>query len=125
MSSQLGHTHFKAYTRPQRGLCKYHKKSLLLECLRILIRVFLHINAVIDNAFQFLVGNVLKSKKMTHHSITRILIYGQFYKFLEMSNVSVVEEMVDMIIGQRAYEVNSKAVQTSDELLHMANNLKR
>lgn len=45
--------------------------------------------------------------------------------FLEMSNVSVVDEMVNMIVSQRAYEINSKAVQTSDEMLQTANNLKR
>ncbi len=45
--------------------------------------------------------------------------------FLEMSNVSVVDEMVNMIIGQRAYEANSKAIQTSDSMLQMANNVKR
>lgn len=44
--------------------------------------------------------------------------------FLEMSNVSVVEEMVQMIIGQRAYEVNSKAIETADEMLQMANNVR-
>ncbi len=44
---------------------------------------------------------------------------------LEMSNVNVAEEMVNMIVGQRAYEVNSKAVQASDEMLQTANNLKR
>ncbi|MCF8067765.1 MAG: flagellar basal-body rod protein FlgG [Desulfobacterales bacterium] len=45
--------------------------------------------------------------------------------FLEMSNVSVVEEMVEMIVGQRAYEANSKTIQTADSMLQMANNLKR
>jgi flagellar basal-body rod protein FlgG len=45
--------------------------------------------------------------------------------FLEMSNVKVVEEMVNMIVAQRAYDVNSKAVQASDEMLQTANNLKR
>lgn len=45
--------------------------------------------------------------------------------FLEMSNVSVMEEMVNMITGQRAYEVNSKAVQAADEMLQTANNLRR
>ncbi|GLI51726.1 flagellar basal-body rod protein FlgG [Tepidanaerobacter syntrophicus] len=45
--------------------------------------------------------------------------------FLEMSNVQVVEEMVNLIIAQRAYEVNTKAVQASDEMLSQANNLKR
>jgi flagellar basal-body rod protein FlgG len=45
--------------------------------------------------------------------------------YLEMSNVSVMQEMVNMIIGQRAYEVNSKAIQAADEMLQMANNVRR
>jgi len=45
--------------------------------------------------------------------------------YLENSNVSVVNEMTNMIAGQRAYEVNSKAISTADEMLQMANNLKR
>jgi flagellar basal-body rod protein FlgG len=45
--------------------------------------------------------------------------------FLEMSNVSVMEEMVNMIISQRAYETNSKAVQAADEMLQQTNNIKR
>ena len=45
--------------------------------------------------------------------------------FLEMANVEVVDEMVNMIVGQRAYEVNSKAIQTSDSMLGMAVQLKR
>ena len=45
--------------------------------------------------------------------------------FLESSNVSVVEEMVAMIVGQRAYEATSKALQTADSMLQMANNVKR
>ena len=44
---------------------------------------------------------------------------------LEMSNVKVVEEMVNLIMAQRAYEVNSKAVQAADEMLQQGNNLKR
>ena len=45
--------------------------------------------------------------------------------YLEMSNVSVVDEMVNMITAQRAYEINSKAIQTADDMLQMANSLKR
>lgn len=45
--------------------------------------------------------------------------------FLEMSNVKVVDEMVAMITSQRAYEANSKAIQTADEMLSMANNMRR
>jgi flagellar basal-body rod protein FlgG len=44
---------------------------------------------------------------------------------LELSNVKVVEGMVNLILAQRAYEVNSKAVQTADQMLQDGNNLKR
>lgn len=45
--------------------------------------------------------------------------------FLEMSNVDVVEEMINMIMAQRAYEIGTKVIQTGDDMLQMANNLKR
>lgn len=44
---------------------------------------------------------------------------------LETANVQVVEEMVNLITAQRAYEVGSKAIQASDEMLGQANNLRR
>lgn len=46
-------------------------------------------------------------------------------RYLEMSNVQVVDEMVNMIVAQRAYEMNSKAITTSDAMLEVAANLKR
>ena len=45
--------------------------------------------------------------------------------FLELSNVNIAEEMVNLIVAQRAYELNSKAITTSDEMLQQANNLKK
>ena len=45
--------------------------------------------------------------------------------YLEGSNVQVVDEMVNMIVAQRAYEMNSKAITASDEMLQQANNLRR
>ncbi|WP_369018420.1 flagellar basal-body rod protein FlgG [Thermatribacter velox] len=45
--------------------------------------------------------------------------------FLETSNVQVVEEMVRMISAQRAYEINSKAISVADEMMSIANNMKR
>ena len=45
--------------------------------------------------------------------------------YLEMSNVSVIEEMIGMITAQRAYEINSKAVKSAEEMLGIAANLKR
>ena len=45
--------------------------------------------------------------------------------FLESSNVDIVEEMISMIAAQRAYEINSKTVKTVEDMMTMANNLKR
>jgi flagellar basal-body rod protein FlgG len=45
--------------------------------------------------------------------------------YLEMSNVKVVEEMVNLIIAKRAYEVNAKSVQAADEMMQLSNNLRR
>lgn len=45
--------------------------------------------------------------------------------YLEMSNVNVVQEMVNMIVAQRAYEINSKSIQTSDDMLRQVATLKR
>ena len=45
--------------------------------------------------------------------------------YVEASNVQVVDEMVNMIVAQRAYEMNSKAIQAADEMLGQANQLKR
>jgi flagellar basal-body rod protein FlgG len=56
-------------------------------------------------------------------TIGRNLMLSQ--RFLELSNVEVVDEMVSMIVAQRAYEINSRAIQTSEEMLSNANNLKR
>lgn len=51
---------------------------------------------------------------------------GQIQAYsLEASNVQIVEEMVRMITAQRAYEINSKAIQTADDMLGVLNNLKR
>jgi flagellar basal-body rod protein FlgG len=47
------------------------------------------------------------------------------HKFLEMSNVAIVQEMVNLIVAQRAYEFNSRTIQTSDNMLGTATTLKR
>ena len=44
--------------------------------------------------------------------------------YLEGSNVQVADEMVNLIVAQRAYEMNSKAIQTADEMMQQANQLK-
>ena len=45
--------------------------------------------------------------------------------YLEGSNVKMVDEMVNLIVAQRAYEASSKIVQASDEMMQMVNNLRR
>lgn len=45
--------------------------------------------------------------------------------YLEGSNVQVADEMVNLIVAQRAYEMNSKAITTTDDMMQTANNLKR
>ena len=44
--------------------------------------------------------------------------------YVEGSNVNIMEEMVNLIVAQRAYEINSKSIQTSDEMLQNVNNMK-
>ncbi len=52
--------------------------------------------------------------------------FGEIHQgYLEASNVDIVEEMIAMITAQRAYEINSKTVKTVEEMMSMANNLKR
>lgn len=50
---------------------------------------------------------------------------GILQRYVETSNVNVVEEMVNMITAQRAYEINSKSIQTSDQMLQTVAQLKR
>jgi flagellar basal-body rod protein FlgG len=51
---------------------------------------------------------------------------GEIYQgYLETANVEIVEEMVNMIVAQRAYEINSKAIKTADDMLAIVNNIAR
>lgn len=49
---------------------------------------------------------------------------GTLQGYTETSNVNIVEEMVNLIVAQRAYEINSKSIQTSDEMLQNVANMK-
>jgi flagellar basal-body rod protein FlgG len=52
--------------------------------------------------------------------------YGSIMQgYTEGSNVNIVEEMVNLIVAQRAYEINSKSIQTSDEMLQNVAQMKR
>lgn len=51
--------------------------------------------------------------------------YGELIQnFLEGSNVNIVQELTNLITAQRAYEINSKSIQTSDEMMQTTNQLK-
>ena len=65
-------------------------------------------------------GRVLNEATNANLVPSRIL-----QNYLEGSNVQVADEMVNLIVAQRAYEMNSKAITTTDEMMQTANNLKR
>lgn len=65
-------------------------------------------------------GNAIN--EATTNGITRSTVRQNY---LEGSNVQVADEMVNMIIAQRAYELNSKAIQAADDMLSQANQLRR
>ncbi len=73
-------------------------------------------------------GNMYRSNAATGEAVLNIDTENPSTirtRFLEASNVQVVEEMVKLITAQRAYELNSKAITTSDEMLQTANNIRR
>jgi flagellar basal-body rod protein FlgG len=74
-------------------------------------------------------GNLYKISESSGDEIAGIPAFegmGKLHQgFIEMSNVQVVEEMVNMIVAQRAYDINSKTIQTSDQMLGTVVNLKR
>lgn len=74
-------------------------------------------------------GNLYKTTVASGEAIEGRPAYDGMAKlhqgFVEMSNVNLVDEMVEMIVAQRAYEVNSKSVITSDSMLNTAINMKR
>ena len=76
-------------------------------------------------------GNMIRIPDGVAAEKVSVTSQGQFYYrnvrqgYLEGSNVQVADEMVNLIIAQRAYELNSKAIQASDDMLSQANQLRR
>ncbi len=75
-----------------------------------------------DNLFQQTAASGQPLNEATNANLQRSDI---IQNYLEGSNVQVADEMVNMIVTQRAYELNSKAIIASDEMLQQANNLRR
>lgn len=73
------------------------------------------------NLYNVTVASGEPIEETTTEGISKSLIHQGY---LEMSNVQVADEMVNMIVAQRAYEMNSKAIRASDEMLQQANNLR-
>ncbi len=69
--------------------------------------------------------SLASGEPMQEWSTQGIVRSSLIQNYLEGSNVNVADEMVNLIISQRAYEMNSKAITTSDTMLEQANNLKR
>ncbi len=80
-------------------------------------------------ALEAIGGNVYLANTASGAAQTGIAGQGQFGElksgFIEGSNVSAAEELVNLIVAQRAFEMNSKSIQTSDEMLQTTTNLKR
>ncbi len=75
-----------------------------------------------DTTFQVTQASGPAMNEATNNNLTKSTI-AQGY--LEGSNVNVATEMVNLIVAQRAYEMNSKTITTTDEMMQTANNLKR
>lgn len=74
-----------------------------------------------SNLYKESVASGAPLEESTTDGISKSLVHQGY---LEMSNVQVAEEMVNMIVAQRAYEMNSKTIRASDEMLQQANNLR-
>lgn len=79
------------------------------------------LSSVGNNLYQETVASGAPQEESTSQNLTLSMVHQGY---LEMSNVQVADEMVNMIVAQRAYEMNSKAIQASDEMLQQANNLR-
>jgi len=96
----------------------------------VLATVQLTLNSFINNAGLKAMGNNLFQETAASGTPTETNpgsdgVGTLAQRFLETSNVDVTEEMVNLIITQRAFEMNSKAITTADELMEVANSLKR
>ncbi len=75
-----------------------------------------------DSLYQQTAASGQAINEATNNDVEKSAVHQNY---LEGSNVQVVDEMVNMIVAQRAYELNSKAITASDEMLQQANNLRR
>lgn len=94
-----------------------------VEIARLKIVRFLNPNGLLSEGYNLYSQTISSGEEIPIDAEDMDMRIVQGY--LEASNVQVVDEMVKMITAQRAYEISSKAIQTSDEMLQLINNLKR
>lgn len=80
------------------------------------------LNRLSDSRYEQTAASGQPLNEATNNNLVKSLVHQNY---LEGSGVQVVDEMVNMIVAQRAYELNSKAITASDEMLQQANNLRR
>ena len=80
------------------------------------------LEAVSNNLYEVTEASGNAMNEYTNNNLTRSKVTQGY---LEGSNVNVADEMVELIVAQRAYEMNSKAITTTDDMLQQANQLKR
>lgn len=94
------------------------------EIGRITLANFVNPNGLMNTG-----ANLYQATSASGQSVVRNAGEGNsgtlLQSYLETSNVKIVNEMVDMIAAQRAYEINTKTINTADTMLQAANNLKR
>ncbi|MCQ2969180.1 MAG: flagellar hook-basal body complex protein, partial [Clostridium sp.] len=79
-------------------------------------------NAVGNNAFTSVGDNMYK--ELDEVQVYRTLDADIYQGCLERSNVDLTQEMTDMIVTQRAFQLSSKGISTADEMWQMINNLR-
>jgi flagellar basal-body rod protein FlgG len=79
------------------------------------------LDKISDNLLGVTEASGAAMSEATNTNLTRSNIMNGY---LEGSNVQVADEMVDLIVAQRAYELNSKAIQAADEMMQQANQLR-
>lgn len=80
----------------------------------------------LERLAESLYAQTAASGQPINEATNNMVLKSNIYQgYLEGSNVQVADEMVNMIVAQRAYELNSKAIIASDEMLQQANNLRR
>lgn len=93
----------------------------------LLGRVILYNPAVLDSLTSLGEGRYLPSPNVElYSSLNQEEGFGNIIQYaLEGSNVEIVKSMADMITTQRAYSINARAIQTTDDIMDMINNIKR